>query len=328
MIRRLLSCFASIFLLGHAIGSTPTPSAPSTTTTLATWHGPETVGQITELAINEASGLAISQRATELLWTHNDSGNEPVLYAIAPSGDFLGSVRIEGAVNRDWEDIASYEVDGRAYLIAADIGDNNAVYPECTLYVIAEPNPAELSLTRELVATPERVIRYVYPSGPRDCESLAVDIHEGAIYLISKRTQPPILYRLPLFPDDTAKRPLTAEEIGPVNGILPPSGLISQMPVPWGKWRAQPCSLDISPDGKIAALLTYGEIYLYERQDGESWATTFARGGQALAAHNLPQAEGLCFSSDGKTLYVTTEGSPAPLIRYTTIQPAAETAQP
>jgi len=326
MTRRLFSCFASILLLGDALCSTPAPSSPATGTTLEAWRGPETVGQITKPAINEASGLAISLHTEELLWTHNDSGNEPVLYAIDPSGNCLGSVHIEGVVNRDWEDIASYEIDGRPYLIIGDIGDNNAVYPECVLYVIAEPSPAELSPTRELVATPERVIRYVYPDGPRDCESLAVDIRERAIYLISKRTQPPTLYRLPLFPEDTGDRPLIAKELGPINGIPQPSGLLSQMSVPWGKWRAQPCSLDISTDGKTAALLTYGEVYLYERQDGEDWATTFARGGQTLAAHNLPQAEGLCFSRDSQTLYVTTEGSPAPLIRYTT-RSAPVTAQ-
>jgi len=328
MIRQLFSCFASILLLGGALGWTPAPSAPATGATLETWRGPETIGQITEAAINETSGLAASLHTEGLLWAHNDSGNEPVLYTIGPSGDCLGSVRIEGAVNRDWEDIASYEIDGRAYLIIGDIGDNNAVHPECVLYVIAEPSPDELSPTRQLTVTPERVIRYVYPGGPRDCESLAVDSCERSIYLISKRTQPPILYRLPLFPEDTSKhpliaedtskRPLIAEELGPINGILQPSGLLSKMSVPWGKWRGQPCSLDISPDGKTAALLTYGEVYLYERQEGEDWASTFARGGHALAAHNLPQAEGLCFSRDGQSLYVTTEGSPAPLLRYTT----------
>jgi len=327
MIRRPLLYLATVFLFGYAGFSTPTPNVAAPATALDAWHGPETVGEITELAINEASGLAVSQRAPELLWTHNDSGNAPVLYAIDPSGSFLGSVRIEGAKNRDWEDIASYEIDGLAYLIAADIGDNNAVYPECVLYIIAEPDPAALSPTRELVAEPVRIIRYVYPDGPRDCESLAVDIREQAIYLISKRAQPPILYRLPLFPEDTIARPLIAEKLGPVNGILPPSGLLSRMPVPWGKWRAQPCSLDISPDGKIAAVLTYGEVYLYERQDGEDWASTFARGGQTLAAHNLPQAEAICFSPEAQTLYVTTEGSPAPLIRYTTRAAAAPPTQ-
>jgi len=324
--RRLFLCFGLVFLLGHAGCSTPTPSIPTTISTSGTWHGPETIGEISASAINEASGLAISQRTPELLWTHNDSGNAPVLYAIDLSGNALGSVRIAGASNRDWEDIASYEINGRAYLIAADIGDNNAVHPECTLYVIAEPNPDELSPTHELIATPERIIRYVYPGGPRDCESLAVDIREEAIYLISKRTQPPILYRLPLFPKDSS-RTLTAEELGPVNGIPSPSGLLSRMSVPWGKWRAQPCSLDISPDGKNAAVLTYGEVYLYERQDGEDWAAAFARGGQVLPAHNLPQAEGLCFSPDGQSLYVTTEGSPAPLVHYTA-RDAADTAQP
>ncbi|KXU37912.1 hypothetical protein AXK11_01835 [Cephaloticoccus primus] len=320
MSRRLLLCTVlALSLLPSG------PRSAKADSNSPSWQGPETLGQITEPQINEASGLAHSYSESGLLWTNNDSGNAPVLYAVDAQGRHRGSVRIEGATNRDWEDVASYQIDGRAYLIAADVGDNSATYPECVLYVIAEPDPAELSPSHELFAKPERIIRYVYPDGPRDCESLAVDTTERAIYVISKRTKPPVAYRLPLFPENSGA-PLRAETVGPVNGIAEPSGLISRMSVPWGKWRAQVCSLDISRDGLRAAVLTYGEVYLYERREGEDWASAFARGGQQLAAHNLPQAEGLCFSPDGQEIYVTTEGLPAPLLRYRLSQETGQSA--
>lgn len=313
MPRFLSTCFGLLLVVTSTACSTPPPAIA---TNSAGWHGPVTVGTITEPAVNEASGLAPSRRAADLLWINNDSGGEPVLYAVNTDGTYRGAVRINGAVNYDWEDVASYEIDGRSYLIAADVGDNYARRAECVLYVIAEPNPAELKPDAELTVDPVRVIRYVYPGGPRDCENLAVDVAERAIYVLSKRTTPPVAYRLPLEPAATDAL-ITAEHVGDVNGIPQPTGPMAMLAVPWGKWRASPCSVDISTDGRRAVVLTYGEPYLYERDAGESWAEAFARDGVQLASHGLPQAEGVCFSPDGRVIYVVTEGTPAPLLIYT-----------
>lgn len=310
-----LALFVSVgllFIAGTAACSTPPPAIA---TDIAGWHGPVTNGSITNATINEASGLAPSHRTGDLLWVNNDSGGEPVLYAVSTDGTYRGSVRINGAVNYDWEDVASYEIDGRSYLIAADVGDNYARRAECVLYVVAEPDPAELSPDAELVIDPVRVIRYVYPEGPRDCENVAVDVSERAIYIVSKRTKPPVAYRLPLEPGES-DAPHTLELVGDVNGIPEPTGPLALVETTWGKWRAQPCSFDISTDGRHAVLLSYGEPYLYERRIGESWAEAFARDGIQLGSHGLPQAEGVCFSPDGRIIYVVTEGTPAPLLIY------------
>src|SRR5689334_12926657 len=56
--------------------------------------------------VPEASGLTISRRHDGLLWTHNDSGNEPVLFAIDTSGRARGRVRVSARL-RDWEDISA-----------------------------------------------------------------------------------------------------------------------------------------------------------------------------------------------------------------------------
>ncbi|MCC6414553.1 MAG: hypothetical protein IT582_01400 [Opitutaceae bacterium] len=313
---RFTATVGLLLMAATAACSTP-PSA--ITTDVAGWHGPVPGGTIHQATVNEASGLAPSRRAENLLWINNDSGGEPVLYAVNTDGTYRGAVRINGAVNYDWEDVASFAIDGRAYLLAADVGDNNATRAECVLYIIAEPDPAELKPDAELAVDPVRVIRYVYPGGPRDCENVAVDATERAIYVVSKRTKPPIAYRLPL-EAATAVAPVTAERVGEVNGIAEPAGPLALLSVPWGKWRASPCSLDISADGRRAVLLTYGEPYLYERRDGETWAAAFARDGLQLGSHGLPQAEGACFSPDGRVIYVVTEGTPAPLLTYTLTQ--------
>ena len=58
-------------------------------------------------ALRESSGLAVSRRQPGVLWSHNDSGDGPNLYAIDLSGRLLATIPVANAAARDWEDIAS-----------------------------------------------------------------------------------------------------------------------------------------------------------------------------------------------------------------------------
>jgi hypothetical protein len=295
-------------------------NASCTTTPVAVvtkdWVGPSNAGSIAEPTINESSGLAPSLRASDVYWTNNDSGGEPVLYAIDGTGRYLGSVRIAGAINYDWEDCASFSVNGKSYLLAADVGDNYAKRTDCKVYIIEEPDPAKLDPAQELTATIAWELPVAYPDGPRDCENVAVDPAERSIYFISKRTVPPVVYRLPLMPAKGTSTPLL-ELVGDLAGIPQPTGPLAMLETTQGKYRAMPCGFDISPDQRTAVVLTYGEVYIYNRAPGETWGEALAREPIQLAAHNLPQAEGVCFTSDNQTVIISTEGTPAPLLRYT-----------
>src|SRR5690606_18339368 len=91
--------------------------------------------------IPEASGLADSKINSGYLWVLEDSGNPPVLYLLKHDGTLSDSVMIDGALNRDWEDmaLAGGPAAGKNYLYIGDIGDNNAQYPDCTIYRFVEP---------------------------------------------------------------------------------------------------------------------------------------------------------------------------------------------
>ncbi len=278
---------------------------------------PATLGQAGVLAhpaIDESSGLAPSRRANDLLWTHNDSDGEPVLYAIASDGRFLGSVRIAGLRNIDWEDIASFELDGRAWLLIADTGDNNGVRHDCALHVIAEPDPADLSPSRELAASVAWSIPVRYPDGPHDCESVAVDPKEGRVWLLIKRENPNRLASLPLRPAAGAVPAATFH--GAVPHIPQPDSKQRLLPIPTGRYRGQPTAMDFAADGSAAVVLTYGDTLLFPRRDGEDWAAALAREPLALPPHNLGQAEAACFSRDSRAIFVTEERQNAPLLRY------------
>lgn len=68
--------------------------------------------------ISETSGLAF---VNGKLWTHNDSGNEPILYCIDTATGLISSQKvIRNVVNTDWEDIC---IDNE-FLYIGDFGNN------------------------------------------------------------------------------------------------------------------------------------------------------------------------------------------------------------
>ncbi len=257
-------------------------------------------------ASRESSGLAISHRNPGRFWIANDSGNGPDLYLAGTDGSYQGTLRINGAVNADWEDLDSFVWNGRAWLLVADTGDNSALRHFCTIYLL--PEPAVSSPRQICEAEPARKILFRYEDGARDCEAVAADPGGGKILLISKRTNPPGLYELPLLPG-TSGGLLVAVRTGVVRVERPPGSPM----VPYGN---QPTGLSISPDGSLAAVLTYYGVFLFPRQKGESWAAAFSKKPEILRPHRLKQAEAITFSLDGKTLYVLSEGTSPAIITY------------
>ena len=157
-------------------------------------------------------------------------------------------------------------------------------------------------------------IEFSYIDGPKDCEGVAVDMSSQQILILTKRTVPPVIYTLPLAPS-TTKKILSAQPVATLNGIPDPSPEELRADPLYGRFRSQPTAMDISPDGKTIAILTYRQPYLYDRYRNESWEKVFSRSPKALSMPRMRQAEAMCFSSDGTSLFVTSEKRPAPLYR-------------
>jgi hypothetical protein len=259
------------------------------------------VAKLQAPAVGEASGLAVSPEHPDRLWVINDSGCSAHLYRTDLDGADLGKVALKGVKNTDWEDLSSFIYNGKPYLLIADTGDNASNRPQCQLHIVPEPKKKD----KEVAVAWS--IPFTYEDGPRDCESVAVDEKAGKILLLSKRTSPPFLYELPLKP--APDQPVVARKIGKITDPLS----AGMPPVPFG---TQPTGLDLSPDGKLAAVVTYFRVFLFSRAEGESWETAFARKPVALKPHHLHQAESVAFSRDGKELFVVSEGAKSPLVRY------------
>jgi hypothetical protein len=282
-------------------------------------QGPETggpailTGTIANRKVAESSGLVASRVNPGVLWIINDSGNEPLLFALGPKGENLGSVWIVGANNRDWEDLAAFAMDGQAYLLIADVGDNNARRTEVTLYVVAEPKMEGPRLPNSVSVAWQ--LRLRYPDGPQDCESVAVDSSRQKVYLISKRTKPPLLFSTMLQPTTGQKWVTVRKEAELVNLEKAHEGFSPSGPVN-ALFGSQPTAMDISVDSRKALILTYQGLWLFEHRPAETWTEALQARPLLFPLPPLKQAEGACFDIGGQAAFVTSEGRSAPLYRF------------
>ncbi len=261
--------------------------------------------------------MAASIRNKGVLWVHNDGGTGPYIFAASDEGKHLGKFQLATAENMDWEDMASFQLDGTAYLLIGDIGDNHAQRSFCTLYIIAEPIIAESDRLKTRTLSTAWQQRFRYEDGPRDCEAVAVDVEARRVLLLSKRDAPPALYSLPLLPGTTG-RIEPARRLTSISNIPPPTP--ADLKFRYGRYRSQPTAVDLSPTGHVMTVLTYKHAYLYNRLPKENWKTAWSRPPMivylpSVEKSKLRQREALCFRPQDRSLFVTSEGRHAPLYR-------------
>lgn len=152
--------------------------------------------------LGELSGLAPSDRRG-VYWGVNDSGNEPLLFALDSAGQDLGSVLVAGATNIDWEDLDQgpcFSRPGRCLYIA-DIGDNSANRGSIQVYRVPLPEPPGAG-TRGRVSVLD-VLELRYPDRPRNAEGLVVS-ESGWLAVVTKELfDPPVLFRASAAPSRT-----------------------------------------------------------------------------------------------------------------------------
>lgn len=278
------------------------------------WSPAEYAGTFIDPALDEVSGMAASHAQPGLYWAHNDSGNEPKLILVRPNGERVASLKAEGAINTDWEDVASFTLDGRSYLLVADTGDNGGIRETLTLWVFEEPAAPKDGDSLRLAWK----VDFRWQDGARDCEAVAVDAARGEVLLISKKRVPPEIYRLPLRP---AAGMQIAELLGKIQGVEQPSEADLKLNPVYGRYRSQITAADLSPNGRVLAILNYHSIYFLVRQPNEAWADTLKRPPSQLRYPWLPQAEALAWSIDGRSLLVASEQQPYPILRFRVTPP-------
>jgi len=323
MLRRTL-IFVIIWLCSvtftgcNRVGSTPqdrrTGSAQADSTNTSSSQGkanvygqPVRLAELEDRAIKESSGIVASRRNPDVFWTHNDSGDDPIIYAFDRDGRSRGRWRVTSAQARDWEDIAAGPGPeaGLSYLYIGDIGDNEAERDYVIVYRVVEPSVATDDSSspgiKQYTTEPAEAIRLKYPDGRHDAETLLVHPTTGDLYLVTKSLNPTSgVYKLKAPYSTTSVNTLVHVDDISVRSFI--GGVIT--------------GGDISPDGRRVILCDYlgaGELVLPENVRGEFdeiWKQPIATIDLGPRKHG----EAVCYRADGLAILATSERRPTPLI--------------
>lgn len=238
--------------------------------------------------LSESSGLETSVGGG--FWLHNDSGNEPELYRIGPDGNLTRTLRIAGAGNVDWEDLAR---SNNGYLYIGDFGNNANNRSNLVIYRIPDPDgwPSD-TIPAEAIhfSYPDQ---YAFPPPPaRQNFDMEAMVHLGGkLYLFSKnRTEPfsgySSVYRLPDVPGTYVAERVDSFYTGPGPALA--------------YWIT---GADVSPDGSSLVLTAHDKIWLFQCRNGRSFLDAPV---QQLSLGTFFQREAVVFS-DPETLVFTSE---------------------
>jgi hypothetical protein len=202
--------------------------------------------------LTEASAAVMSRARPGWFWSLNDSGHDPVVFAVDTNGRQQGAWRIDAARNLDWEAGASgpCAAGGAPHcLYIGDVGDNSAIRRVVTVYRVSDTPTGD----RRSLAAEALILRY--PDGAHDVEAMYV-MPNGTMYFITKRPlkdsagrlRPALVFSLPASAWD-ADSVVTAE-------------LVDSLPIVPGPFRMI-TDAALAPDGRHLAVRTYTELWVF-----------------------------------------------------------------
>lgn len=267
----------------------------------------EPVAKLTHSKMEEVSGLVKSSYSPELLWAHNDSGNEPRLFCVSSQGKLVvpdpirlrktasdpefqpepfDGLEVTGASLQDWEAIT--RVGETLYI--SELGNNLNASRHLGFYLVEEPDPH-----KDETIEPARFVGVFYPEQtnfpPRDrwaydCE--AVFATEEALYCLTKNRP---AFR-PFVQDDSSDLyRLSLENLGEQNKLTKVDRVDGL-----GGWVT---GCDLSSDGEWLALVCESpqqSIWLFQKPlQGDKFFTQ-ARQVKRFVFHGGGQVECLAFA--------------------------------
>ncbi len=266
---------------------------------------PKIIGKIRSGDIAESSGIAASRCQNDVLWTHNDSDEGPYIFAFKPTGESLGTWKVQNSVNVDWEDIAAHkDKSGKCFLYIGDIGNNEQQFFEHSVYRIAEPivkeSDARSDRRNPLITEPAEVVKFRYPDTKQNAETLVVQPMTGSIYVLTKRLVGPSgVYRIK--PDFGKPETQKAQIIAEISVPSIPNGLLT--------------GGDVSPDGKRVILCDYSQGYEFALPAGAAnFDEIWLQKPEIVDLGERNQGESVCYSIDGSSIFATSEGQRPPMI--------------
>lgn len=242
-------------------------------------------GEISDIRLEEASGMVASRSNPGLFWVINDSGNDASLFLIDKNGNTRMSYSIDGQENFDWEDLAIYtdKSTGNSQIYIADIGDNFALRNHISIILLDEPKVIDRN---DSILYGSKNYCFRYEDGPRDAETFLVDPDTKGMYIISKREKNVRIYEVPQFVDNTDTMNLSYKQSLPFYNVT---------------------SGDISQDGTEILLKNYNAIFYWKKSSSESVLDVFAKEHELLTYSPEPQGEAIAWSEENNGFYTLSE---------------------
>lgn len=249
--------------------------------------------------VKETSGLFFHNGR---LWTHNDSGGQPILYGLDTTNfEVVQRIKLVNAKNKDWEDVCT---DGENVYVG-DFGNNKGKRKNLRIYIfpLAEiPAEGDAEITVDSIRfsfADQTEFKHEKHAHDYDCESMFAT--DEALFLFSKgwATGTTRLYRL-------SKQPGT--QVAEVVNGFDSKGLIT--------------GADYDRENHVLAIVGYVNKvwlpFLYLIYDFDDMGTNLPN--RRFELHNYlgHQTEGICFYEPGKC-FLTAETSPTTTSRVFTI---------
>ena len=240
--------------------------------------------------VNDTSGLFIHNGR---LWTHNDSGGKPILYALdTTTFEVVQKITMANAKNKDWEDVCTDD----ETVFVGDFGNNKGKRKNLRIFTFPLSSiPKEGDTTLVVDSITFRFgdqTNFDYNKHEHDFDCEAMFATEDNLYLFSKgwATGTTRLYRLPKSPGN-----YVAEV---VNGF-DSQGLIT--------------GADYDRENRILVIVGYVKTiwkpFMYIIFDFEDDGVKLSNRRMEMPQWTGAQTEGICFFDKGRC-YVTAETSP------------------
>ncbi len=267
---------------------------------------PKVLGKIESAEITESSGLAASRCQEDVFWTHNDSGDKAFIFALNSKGAKLGTYLVKGAKNNDWEDIALFkDAKGECFLYIGDIGNNLRIRGELTVYRLKEPKVSSVdknsSKKNPQPTENAEAVKIKYPDFHHDAETLMIHPESGDIYVLTKRLSGAAgVYKLPKNYDVNKVNQL--KKIADFTVPAVPNGFLT--------------GGDIAPDGRRVVICDYfGAYQIVLPENAKNFDEIWRQTPRIIELGERAQGEAISYSSDGKSIFATSEKRNSPIIQ-------------
>jgi hypothetical protein len=255
---------------------------------------------VTDPRLSELSGLVVVGKQ---LYAISDGGDQLSVYVLDDTCA-VTDVRTAEVDPYDPEDLA-LSADGTVWV--ADTGDNAGSRTTVALHALRADGSAEL-------------FRLTYPDGPHDAEALVL-APDGTPYLVTKE----VLGASQVFrpaAELADGETVALEQVATVNFTLTgtpggPVGRAGQLMVTGGA---------VSGDGRLMALRTYTDAYLWPLPDSDVAAALEAEPIR-VPLPDSPQGEAISFATDNRRVVIASEGSPSAVVVVPTDEPLAPVAE-